>query len=98
MPLAASLDICTFKARRGIPSTGGKENGIFRETSEEGAIKPQIASKIEETKEPNQITSLNFKVVKLRHREGASGLSSHSRARALMTPSQCSLFPLCAQH
>lgn len=70
MPLAASLDIYTYKARRGIPSTGGKENGIFRETSEEGAIKPQIASKMEETKEPNQITSLNFKMVKTETQRG----------------------------
>ena len=78
MPLAASLGVDTCKARRGVASIGGMENSIFRETFEERAIEPQILSRMEETRQPNQIISLNFKVVELRHRRReVSGPSSH---------------------
>ena len=39
------------------------QNKTKTKTSEEGAIEPQIVSKMEETREPTQILSLNFEMV-----------------------------------
>lgn len=96
MPLAASLGVDICKARRGIASIGGMENSIFRATFEEGAIEPQILSKMEETREPNQILSLDFKVVELRHgRREVSGPSSRGETLTGQGLEPCS-FLVCA--
>lgn len=79
MPLAASLRVDTCKDRR----------RSFRKTSEEGAIEPRSASKMERTTEPIKSISLNFKMVKLRYTKGSlaqvhTGRKRQSRDWALL--------------